>query len=93
MKIGMLWFDNDKKTDLITKIEHAADYYQNKYGLRPNLCYVHPSMAPNAPEVKANGRDPEAAFRAGNVVVRTSKSVLPNHIWIGVNGLNGHSTA
>lgn len=93
MKIGMLWFDNDKKTDLITKIEHAADYYQNKYGLRPNLCYVHPSMAPYSLEDKSDETDPEAMFRAGSVMVRTSKSVLPNHIWIGVNGLSGHSAA
>ena len=93
MKIGMLWFDNDKKTDLTTKIEHAADYYQIKYGLRPNLCYVHPSMAPSAPEVPESQTDSEPGFRAGNVMVRTSKSVLPNHIWIGVNGLNGHAAA
>lgn len=93
MKIGMLWFDNDKKTDLLTKIEHAADYYQNKYGLRPNLCFVHPSMAPVSPEDKSNDPDPDTVFSAGNVMVRTSKSVLPNHIWIGVNGLNGQPAA
>ena len=32
MNIGMLWFDNDKKTDLAGKITRAADYYRNKYG-------------------------------------------------------------
>lgn len=89
MKIGMLWFDNDKQTDLVTKIENAADYYQQKYGLRPNTCYVHPSMAPGGDGAAA--QDDENLVEAGNVRVKTSQTVLPNHIWIGVNGHNGHS--
>lgn len=96
MKIGMLWFDNDKQTDLATKIEDAADYYQHKYGLRPNLCFVHPSMAPEEisgePEMASGSDDNQApVLQAGNVIVKTSNSVLPNHIWIGVNGSNGNS--
>jgi hypothetical protein len=96
MKIGMLWFDNDKQTDLVTKIEDAADYYQHKYGLRPNLCFVHPSMAPedipDETDASLASEDNQATvLQAGNVVVKTSKSVLPNHIWIGVNGINGRS--
>ncbi len=93
MKIGMLWFDNDKQTDLLTKIEHAADYYLNKYGLRPNLCYVHPSMTPKSEKDTKAGNNNEQLLKAGNVVVRTSITVLPNHIWIGVNGLNGHNNS
>jgi hypothetical protein len=89
MKIGMLWFDNDKQTDLVTKIEIAADYYQHKYGLRPNLCYVHPTMTPERGD--AATEDNEHVLEAGNVRVKTSQTVLPNHIWIGVNGDNGHS--
>lgn len=89
MKIGMLWFDNDKQTDLVTKVENAADYYQQKYGLRPNTCYVHPTMAPEKEE--PGDKDESPILKAGNVHVKTSKTVLPNHIWIGVNGLNGSS--
>jgi hypothetical protein len=29
-------------------------------------------------------------IHAGSIEVRTTRSVLPNHLWIGVNGLNGH---
>jgi hypothetical protein len=89
MKIGMLWFDNDKQTDLATKIQHAADYYQNNYGLRPNLCYVHPTMTPKSNDGENEEKKEEKVLKAGSVLVRTSKTVLPNHIWIGVNGLNG----
>jgi hypothetical protein len=46
MKTGMLWFDNDPKTDLMTKISEAAMYYQKKYGAKPDLCFIHPSMLP-----------------------------------------------
>ena len=73
MNIGMLWFDNDTKTDLTGKIKRAADYYQQKYGQIPNLCFVHPSMLP------ANAK-PETELE-----LRTTRSVLPHHFWLGVN--------
>jgi len=72
MDIGLLWFDNDSKSDLGTKVLKAADYYRSKYGQDPNLCFVHPSMMT---EAKAN---------AGQVAVCTNSSVLPHHFWIGV---------
>ncbi|MDH5508088.1 MAG: hypothetical protein OEZ02_12775 [Anaerolineae bacterium] len=73
MNIGMLWFDNDPKTDLLTKIDQAAAYYQRKYGNAPNQCYVNPSMLEpkkvNSPQVK----------------ISPSPTILPNHLWIGFN--------
>ncbi|HLE03862.1 MAG TPA: hypothetical protein VI729_04510 [Anaerolineales bacterium] len=72
MKIGMLWFDNDPKADLKVKIERAASYYSKKYGQAPNLCFVHPSMAP-APNGKPD-----------SIEIRANRSVRPNHFWIGV---------
>jgi hypothetical protein len=78
MKIGMLWFDNDPKVDLNGKIEKAASYYRTKYGQSPNLCLVHPSML-------ANG-----SGRAREIEIRTTRSMMPNHLWIGVkNGQTG----
>jgi hypothetical protein len=74
MKIGMLWYNNDPKITLTDKIAKAAAYYQQKYGQSPDLCFVHPSM------VK------DAATKAGGVELRTSRSVRPNHFWIGLNG-------
>ncbi len=73
MNIGMLWFDNDIKADLSTKIHRAATYYQTKYGKAPTLCFVHPRTLGDQ---KINGADIE---------VRTTRSVLPNHFWLGVN--------
>jgi hypothetical protein len=73
MNIGLLWYDNDPKADLTTKVERAAVYYDKKYGGQPNLCFVHPTMVcqgvPTVPGVE----------------IRTSRSVLPNHFWMGVD--------
>ena len=73
MNIGMLWFDNDAKTDLSAKIRRAASYYKEKYGQTPNLCFVHPSMVKATPS-------PEVGIE-----LRTTRSVLPNHFWLGIN--------
>ncbi len=81
MNIGMLWFDNDPKTEISSKIDRAASYYRNKYGRAPNLCFVHPSMIGSAPST--NGK---SAARNGEIEVRTLASIRPNHFWIGVDG-------
>lgn len=72
MRTGMLWFDNDPTTDLANKILRAAAYYQKKYGNKPDLCFVHPSMILKA-MVKPSGID-----------IRPNKQVLPNHLWLGI---------
>jgi len=73
MNTGMLWFDNNPKTDLSSKIVQAAAYYQKKYGKKPNLCFVHPSLA-----------DKNAQCPVG-ILVKANRLVLPNHLWIGMN--------
>jgi hypothetical protein len=81
MSIGMLWFDNDPKTDLPLKIRRAAAFYQDKYGKAPNLCFVHPCMIPTP---KADNQD---EYDCEGIQVRANRSILPNHIWIGSNAL------
>jgi len=78
MNVGMLWFDNDPKAELAVKIQRAASYYQNKYGRSPNLCFVHPSMIPTTTP------KPSGEVKSAGIEVRPTRSVLPNHIWIGV---------
>mgnify|MGYP001586358881 CR=1 FL=1 len=72
MNTGMLWFDNDPKRSLPDKLSRAAEHYQRKYGRAPDLCYVSAGAAPEAQE------------RVNGLLVKTSKTVLPNHFWIGV---------
>jgi len=82
MNIGMLWFDNDPKIALSGKIDRAATYYRSKYGSNPTLCFVHPSM------LAANSTDhrPGDSLKTNGIEIRASRSVLPNHFWIGING-------
>jgi hypothetical protein len=95
----MLWFDNDSKTDLNGKIERAAVYYRTKYGRVPTLCFVHPSMLPTPQnDTQANKPGDEAPtqpvkIKSGGIEVRPNRSVLPNHIWIGVNGVSNGGAA
>jgi len=92
MNIGMLWFDNDPKSNIDFKIERAAAYYRTKYGRAPTLCFVHPSMLKNG-KIKNAATDgathydpsPEKSFAACGIEIRSNQSVLPNHFWIGVN--------
>ena len=92
MNIGMLWFDNDPRVGLELKVARAADYYCTKYGRKPDLCFVHPSMLaalaakPVPAEAVAEVDAPAERLLAGEVELRSTRTVLPNHLWIGVNG-------
>jgi len=98
MNVGMLWFDNDSKTDLNGKIERAAVYYRTKYGRVATLCFVHPSMLPTTQNDSQESKtgDEQATqpvkIKSGGIEVRTNRLVLPNHIWIGVNGTSNGGT-
>ena len=75
---GMLWFDNNPKTNLPEKIDRAAAYYAEKYGKIPTLCFVNPKMVgENQPEQK-------------NIEVKTSETVLPFHFWLGIEQEEGN---
>ena len=94
MNVGMLWFDNDPKTELDDKIKRAANYYREKYGNPPTVCFVHPSMMPVGAPTPKNGNSADhdsqseqnKRYVSGGVEIRCNRSVLPNHFWIGVNG-------
>jgi hypothetical protein len=86
MNIGMLWFDNDPKAEFEVKIQRAASYYRDKYGKIPTMCFVHPSMLPKTAVVQDNGATQSEGFKSAGLEVRGTRSVLPNHFWIGVSG-------
>jgi len=73
MKTGMLWFDNSQTT-LTVKIQKAAEYYEKKYGRKPDLVLIHPSM------LEQNQRQLEV----NKITVRPYRPVLPGHIWVGI---------
>jgi hypothetical protein len=73
MNVGMLWFDAERGDGLTTKVDRAASYYKEKYGRSPNVCYIHPGMRQENPEEKLQ-----------DLVIKTSKAVLPDHFWLGI---------
>ena len=76
MNTGMLWFDNNPQTDLLEKITAAAEYFQKKYGRKPNICYLHPTLMP------------ESKNENSGIHLLSSKSVLKHHFWLGVESQN-----
>ena len=82
MEIGMLWFDNDKKASVPSKVEKAARYYHQKYGVNPDLCYVHPKTVRggNGRLSKKAGLEP---IKIGKILVLKNEKVQPDHFWIG----------
>lgn len=72
MQEGLLWFDADPKRDLTDKVARAAERYRFKFGRRPNLCYVHPSVLERG-SVELNG-----------VRLVPAHNVLKHHFWIGI---------
>ncbi len=84
MRVGMLWFDDDKKRTLAEKVERAVTYYAEKYRTTPSVCYVNPAALEDT-KPKENG-----------VAVRAAATVRPNHFWVGVEEKvksNGHRKA
>jgi len=76
MKTGLLWFDDDPRKQLEDKVLRAAAHYERKYGRTPDLCFVHPSAF--------NGNGKRRVKKAGRVEIRAGRSVLPDHLWLGV---------
>ena len=72
MDIGMLWLDDDKQRPFEEKMKRASDYYREKYGRFPELCFVNTSML--AEEKK----------KVGRIEVQPTKNILPNHFWLGM---------
>jgi hypothetical protein len=71
MNIGMLWFDNSSD-NIAIKVARASGAYQEKFGQAPTVCYVHPCMF-------------EGILNIGGVEVKTNRSILKNHFWLGVD--------
>ena len=84
MDIGMLWFDNDRQADLSIKLNRAVSYYHEKYGQKPNLCFVNPSMISTNGNGSHHDHSDEKVITDDGIEIRESESLLPNHFWLGI---------
>ena len=70
MREGLLWHDSGSE-DLAWKLARAAQRYRDRFGDKPNVCYVHPTLLPDG-DRKVDG-----------ILVRSSSRVLRHHFWLG----------
>ncbi len=75
MKSGLLWYDASAN-DITAKILQAATRYQQKFGVKPDTCFVNPRDVPKVEKVLAHGH---------SIQVKTKATIMPNHIWLGVS--------
>lgn len=80
MNTGMMWFDARPTLTLNEKVIEAALYFRRKFGRAPTLCLVNPAV------VDQKGIFVEAPEQI-KVTVKPWKSVLPSHMWIGVDDM------
>lgn len=71
MNVGMLWLDADQVRSLDEKVNRAAEYYREKYGRLPDLCYVNNKMLAEEKNI-------------GQLEIKPVKNVQVNHFWLGV---------
>ena len=71
MNVGMLWLDADQARSFDEKVTRAAEYYHEKYGRVPEVCYVNTAMLAEERSV-------------GRIEVKPIKSVQQHHFWIGM---------
>ena len=92
MKSGLLWYDADPKKPIWAKIDEAAQRYYEKFGVRPNTCFVNPSALAEKPALHGPGEEPKVKPKEKTPLKETSKlrvsakpTILPNHIWLGIS--------
>jgi hypothetical protein len=74
MRVGMLWYDDDRRHGLGDKVDRAASHFRSKYGRTPNLCFANPETLGKNPPKEVSG-----------LKLKSSGSVLPHHFWLGVD--------
>jgi hypothetical protein len=71
MDVGLLWHDSGSE-DLARKVARAAKRYQDRFGEKPNVCYVNPALLPDGDR------------RINGILVRPSPRILRHHFWLGL---------
>jgi hypothetical protein len=70
MKSGLLWYD--ASTDPIErKIAAAAKRYYEKFGMKPDTCFV-------------NDKDLRPGVTLAQIKIAPKRTILPNHVWVGI---------
>lgn len=74
MEIAVMYSDSSDLT-VIEKIEKYSGFYERKYGIKPEVCHVHPSL------FESLERDEREEL---GVQLVSDDLILKNNFWIGV---------
>lgn len=77
MQTGLLWFDSEPSRSTVVKATAAAERYEEKYGVVPDVCYVN--------ERSLQDGEVSIPFRQGRLRLVPARNMLANHFWIGQN--------
>jgi hypothetical protein len=72
MYTGLLWIDPEPRSELPERVDRAACFYQHKFGMRPTICFVHPSVLSRFPT------------NMHGIELRPNRAFHPEHIWLGI---------
>lgn len=75
MNNGMMWFDDNKGRSLEQKIRMAANYFEIKYKLKPEIVMISSKEA----------NQDEALPSIPGLEVQNKDIVLKHHFWVGLN--------
>lgn len=70
MKEGMLWYNGQHGKNISESIASAIDFFMNKYGSKPQICYLNPEHLDKSLNL------------TNNVKIVSSERVIMNHIWL-----------
>ena len=69
-KVGLLWYNSKLMQDYDKALDEVRAYYYQKYNKTGNVViYVHPSCVQST--------------QLQGITIKGTRSVLPNHMWIG----------
>lgn len=76
MQAGLLWYDSEPSRTIAAKATAAAERFQQKFGLVPDVCYVSSKAL----------KDGELSipFHEGQLRLIPANNILLNHFWIGL---------
>ena len=78
MQAGLLWYDSEPGRTVAAKAAAAAERFEQKFGVVPDVCYV------NARTLQ-EGED-SIPFHDGQLRLVPANNILINHFWIGLAG-------
>jgi hypothetical protein len=78
MQAGLLWYDSEPSRSVAAKAAAAAERFQEKFGVVPDVCYVSAKALKDGELV--------VPFHNGQLRLVPANNILVNHFWIGLAG-------